>query len=234
MQPFHQHGDGSRNDDAVAYFRDRVSTWARAHKRQFPWRDTDDPFAILIAEIMLRRTRAEQVIPVYQRFRARFPTPSALAGADPEAVAEIVRPLGLTWRVPAFQALGRVLRDAMHGQVPEARSELQEFSGVGDYVAAAVRIFAFNRPDTLVDTNTVRVAGRYFGFAYHPESRRNRLVRMAIDRLHDHAQPRESGEALLDFAALVCQATTPHCEACPVSGRCVYFVSQKVSSVGGS
>ena len=208
----------------VVYFRVRLVEWAESHRRLFPWRATEDPFAVLIAEIMLRRTRADQVIPVYQRFMARFPTPGALAGAEPQVVADTVRPLGLTWRVPAFQLLARVLTDATNQQgVPEDRGQLQELSGVGDYVAAAVRMFAFNLPDTLVDTNTVRVAARYFGFSYHAESRRNSEVRTAVARLHDRTQPRRSGQALLDFAALVCRARGPRCGECPMSVRCVYF-----------
>lgn len=219
-------GDRAGCDDAAAYFRARVLAWAEAHTRAFPWRETDDPFGILMAEVMLRRTRADQVIPVYERFMSRFPTASALADADSENVAEIVRSLGLTWRMPTFQRLALVLSNAMDGRVPEERSALVELVGVGDYVAAAVRIFAFNLPDTLVDTNTVRVAGRYFGFAYHAESRRNSQVRVDVDRLHDHAQPRRSGQALLDFAALVCRAPSPRCDVCPISDRCAYFVSQ--------
>jgi A/G-specific adenine glycosylase len=216
--------DGA-TDDAVSYFRVRLLSWAERNLRSFPWRETSDPYAILMVEVMLRRTRADQVIPVYERFMARFPTPAALAGADVQAVSDTVRPLGLNWRVPAFQELARALSDGMGGHVPESRSALLGLSGVGDYVAAAVRIFAFNVPDTLVDTNTVRVAARYLGFSYGAESRRNSTVRAAVGRLHDHTQPRRFGRALLDFAALVCRAPTPRCDMCPMSSRCAY-VSQ--------
>jgi A/G-specific adenine glycosylase len=218
-------GCEDRPDDA-AWFQRTVRAWSEAHRRAFPWRRETDPFHILIAEVMLRRTRAEQVVPVFERFLVRFPNPGALAEAPEADVEELVRPLGLRWRVPVFQQLARALVERHGGQVPSDPTQLRALPGVGDYVAAAVCIFAFGRVATLADTNTVRVAARYAGALYHAESRRNAGMRARIDRLVSSACPAASARALLDFAAVVCQARAPRCPECPVAARCHYFRDQ--------
>jgi A/G-specific adenine glycosylase len=181
---------------------------------------------VLLAEFMLRRTRAEQVVPVYRKLGHLGRSPRALSEAGAKYSASILRPLGLRWRATQLHDLATALEELHGGKVPQERTELLALPGVGDYVAAAVRSLAFNLPDVLVDTNTVRVASRVFGFAYGPESRRRRDIREAVALLHSPARPRESAQALLDFGALVCTARAPHCSECPVSEICVFFTDQ--------
>ncbi len=209
------------SDPAALMFRDRLRCWVASCARTLPWRNAT-PFGILIAEVMLRRTRAEQVAPVFHRFLARYPDAVALAAAPDEEITEVVRPLGLEWRVPAFKQLAQALIARHGGQVPVEMEQLLALPGVGDYIANAVRVFAFDRPSALIDTNTVRVAARYFGFPYHADSRRNRGVRARVEPLLDQQRPRESARTLLDFAALVCNARQPKCSTCPVADSCVY------------
>lgn len=220
------------SDPPAQLFRARIDEWAAKHARPLPWRQRSDPFAVLIAEIMLRRTHARQVVPVFERFMQRFPDPASLAVAPEQEVAEIVRPLGLRWRVPAFRQLARALVQKHGGQAPSDHEELEALPGVGDYVAAAVRAFAFNLPAVPVDTNTVRVAARYFGFPYNAESRRNRWVRAQVARLCDPSRPRDSARALLDFAAAVCRAVKPRHEECPVADQCAFRRSQLAKQEG--
>lgn len=208
--------------DSAAWFRAHLTEWFPANRRRFPWRDADDAFHLLLAELMLRRTQAVQVVPVYATFIARFPDPHALATASEAEVAVALRPLGLSWRVPAFRQLAAILVDQHNGRVPHDRVDLLALPGAGEYVASAVRSVAFSIHDPIYDTNTVRVAGRYFGFPTQAESRRRRHVQRAIDRLFSPECPRESTFALLDFAALVCRAARPRCEACPMSAACAF------------
>jgi A/G-specific adenine glycosylase len=210
-------------DEQARYFRQQLLEWGKQHRREFPWRQTTDPYAILIAEMMLRRTQARQVAPVYRAFLSRFPGVQALAAAPPEEVEGMLRPLGLAWRVSAFQRLARQLAERYDGRVPCDRQALLSLPGVGNYVADAVRCLAFGKPVVLVDSNTVRVAGRYFGFPVSPESRRRKAVQQAVARLVDLSVPRESNLALLDFAALVCRARLPLHDRCPVAGRCAFW-----------
>jgi A/G-specific adenine glycosylase len=104
--------------------------------------------------------------------------------------------------------------------VPTERHDLLGLAGVGDYVADAVMCFAYGEPVAIVDTNTVRVAGRYFGFSVGPESRRSRAVKEAVSELLDRERPVESNLSLLDLAASVCRAGVPLCGSCPVLEMC--------------
>lgn len=181
-----------------------------------------DPYAILMSEIMLRRTKAEQVAPVFSRFLQRFPDAAALANAEDEDIEEIVRPLGLSWRTPAFKRVAQSLVSDHRAVVPDNYDELLGLAGVGDYVAAAVEIFGFGQSRILSDTNTARVACRLFGLSYGPESRRKEEVRARISDLLDQDKPADSARALLDFASAICRARKPLCHACPLAAVCAY------------
>lgn len=194
----------------------QLRSWGREHRRSFPWRMTDNPFHILLAELMLRRTQARQVVPIYTRFAALYPTAQALLKAPHEEVASLLFPLGLAWRVPAFQQVAHTLVDRYNGMVPQDYAALLSLPGVGDYVASAVCCFAFRQALPVIDTNTVRVAGRLFGVTTHAESRRQRPIRQLLSRLVDMDEPMIYNYALLDLAALICTPAHPQCNICPL------------------
>lgn len=214
---------GDQLSPAITFFREQLLEWAEAFGREFPWREAQDPYHILIAEMMLRRTRAQQVVPVYLTFLERFPTVAELASADEDEVARLLWPLGLAWRAANFRQMARQVVEEEVGQIPRQRARLLALTGVGDYVASAVRCVGFGEPDVLVDTNTVRVAGRYHGFPTHAESRRNPTVRAAVAQLIDPSTARAGNLALLDFAAIICRAPEPLCEQCPMTVHCEWF-----------
>jgi len=141
--------------------------------------------------------------------------------APAEEVIQILYPLGLAWRAPAFQQIAMVLVTSHAGNVPEQYETLLTLPGVGDYVASAVCCFAFNQAIPIIDTNTVRVAGRLFSIPTHAESRRRQPVRQLLKSLLDDQNPRTYNYTMLDFAASVCTAVSPVCEICPVSSQCV-------------
>lgn len=202
-------------------FHTDLLSWGQDHMRFFPWRSTSNPYHILIAEMMLRRTQAKQVVGVYNQFILRYPDPYGLMNASAEEVIQTLYPLGLMWRAPAFQQIAKVLVTDHDGKVPEQYEALLALPGVGDYVASAVCCFAFNQAIPIIDTNTVRVAGRLFGIPIHAESRRRQPVRQLLKSLLDYQNPRTYNYIMLDFAASVCTATSPHCEICPVSSQCI-------------
>jgi A/G-specific adenine glycosylase len=178
--------------------------------------------------MMLRRTRASQVSPVFQRFLVKYPSVEKLAAARPAAVAATLRPLGLEWRVPAFTRMAASIVSRFDGKIPREREALLSLPGVGDYVADAVRCFAYGEPVAVVDANTVRVAGRYFGFPTDPESRRRPSVRTAVSALISPTEPVKSNLAILDLAAAICIARVPRCNQCPVSDGCVWRAEHKL------
>ena len=195
--------------------------WDAQFRRVYPWRTTDNPFHIMMAELMLRRTQARQVVKVYKDFIAKYPDAHALAAAPAKDVARSLFSLGLAWRVPAFQQIAHTLVEQYDGSVPSSYDALISLPGVGDYVASAVSCFAFGQDVSIIDTNTVRVAGRLFGIPTHAESRRRKPIRNLLQALLDQEDPKSYNYAMLDLAARVCTPANPHCSMCPLLSYCV-------------
>jgi A/G-specific adenine glycosylase len=208
--------------NAVA-FRKRLISWGRKHFRSFSWRLTDEPYRILMAEVMLHRTQASQVVPVYERFVARYPDVSALARTKRKALHSTLSSLGLHWRIDLVHDMAKDLMVHFNGQVPQEKDALLSLPGVSDYIASAVCCFAWNQKQPLIDTNTVRVIGRLFGLEIKDSSRRNRYFRELIAALVDPGEPRAYNYALLDLAQRVCtKKRLPECSKCPVRTYCTY------------
>lgn len=208
----------------VIRFRRAMLEWGQGHFRSFPWRLTRDPYRILIAEVMLHRTQAAQVVPVYEAFLDRYPDPMSLARSSKGDVIVTLSPLGLQWRIDLVRELGRQLGFRHRGDVPRERSDLVSLAGVSDYIASAVRCFAWNLPEALLDTNTVRILGRLLGLEIKDSSRRSRQFLDLLTALVDPSDPRAYNYALLDLGAEVCLGrTVPICASCPVAQWCTFF-----------
>lgn len=206
---------------ALQEYRESLVAWGQIHTRIFPWRVTDDPYRILVAEIMLHRTRVRQVVPVYTRFIERYPDVASLVGASRGDLHVVLHSLGLRWRIDLLANMATELAVRFDSVIPQDRVALESLPGISDYIASAIRCFAFASPEPLIDTNTVRVIGRVFGFAIKPSSRRDRRFRQAIAALTDPVRPQAYNYALLDLAHLVCYARrVPECQRCPLLQYC--------------
>ncbi len=211
-------------------FRAILIKWAGEYGRNYPWRDEANltPYRSVIAELMLRRTRADQVVSVYQHFLERFPTLADAAGGNPEEIKRILYPLGLEWRADSILAFLRAAYERFGEELPADSACLQELPGVGDYVGAAVQVFAGGTPAVLIDVNVVRVLGRVFELDYSGEARRRKSMRELAIQAADPERSAEYHYAILDFAAKVCVAGTPRCEQCPFAElqTCHYFLTR--------
>jgi A/G-specific adenine glycosylase len=176
---------------------------------------------VLIAEFMLIRTKASQVEPVYTRFIERYPTLEDAAQASYEDIQDILSPLGLSWRADRVYATIQTLYDRGEG-VPSDRDQLLNLPGVSQYIAGAVRCFVFREPEPLIDTNTVRIAGRLFGLEVEPSSRRNGTFQRLISEMADPEEPRLYNFSMLDLGASVCTSRSPSCTDCPLLEMCTY------------
>jgi A/G-specific adenine glycosylase len=216
---------GNHIVDAVA-FRKAVIAWGRKNFRPFPWRLTKDPYCLLMVEVMLHRTQAQQVIPVYERFIERYQDVPSLAQATREELHQALYSLGLRWRIDLIHKMAAGLMAHFNGRVPQEKTNLLSLPGVSEYIAGAVRCFAWNLPEPLIDTNTVRVVGRLFGLEIKDSSRRNRRFRELIMALVDPDEPRAYNYALLDLADQICmKKRPPECGRCPVAEWCIYGTS---------
>jgi len=207
----------------IVNLRRALLKWGQAHFRPFPWRETDDPYRILVAEIFLHRTQVHQMQPVYDAFLQRFPDPPSLACASLEELQQTLYPLGLRWRVNLLYEMVQELQQRFQGRIPESKQELLSLPGVSDYIAGAVRCFAWKEPEVLLDTNTVRVVGRLPGWEVRDSSRRSSRFRQALEVLLDRDHPCAFNYALLDLAHLVClKRQPPRCAECPLKQWCAF------------
>ena len=211
----------------IKIFRKKSIRWYRKNGRAYPWRETDDPFLILIAEMMVRRTKAEQVVSVYERFIKEYPNVDSLAEAKQEALEKILYPLGLKWRIPAFVMVAREVRAKYQSRIPETREELTSLPGVGEYVAGAVLSIAYGKKEWLVDSNIERILKRYFGIKTSKEGRRDKHVIEAAKIYASGKNPGRATMGILDITALVCKPRKPDCEKCPLIDCCHYAFFQK-------
>jgi A/G-specific adenine glycosylase len=222
MHPLNESAKAVADRKGIALFRKRILSWFNKNKRRYPWRETRDPFKVLIAEMMLRRTKADQVKQVYEHLFSEYPDVEALANADEKKLEQILHPLGLKWRTPAFTLAAREVMKKYHGRVPEDREELTALPGVGDYVAGAVLSITYNKKEWIVDSNIVRLFRRYFGVKTTKEGRRDKHV-IEMARIYASGRsPREANLAILDFSALICAPVKPGCETCPLKASCYY------------
>jgi A/G-specific DNA glycosylase len=209
-------------DERVAYFRQRLLDWWRENRRMFPWRTTTDPYRILVTEVLLHRTKAEQVATIYHEFFTRFPTIEDLAAAPLEDVKRLLHCLGLHWRTELLHRMAVIIVEKYGAKIPSERDELMSLPGVSHYIASAVRCFAFGFPEGVLDTNTVRIVGRFFGLRVTDSSRRSRRFRELYESLLDKDHPREFNYAMIDLGALLCTSRNPRHNICPLAEKCIY------------
>lgn len=200
----------------------RLRCWHRAYGRHdLPWRVASTGWSVLLAETLLRRTRADVVAKIFPHVAVIFPSPRSVL-EQRDRWMEAVRPAGLGWRAELFVQCCKQLCERHSGVVPESPEELLSLPGVGHYVASAVMCFGFGRPAVLVDANTLRLARRIAGMSAVPHHR-SAAARELVARLGPGGSPPapQDNYALLDLAALVCRPRDPLCERCPVLGACV-------------
>lgn len=209
--------------------RAKLIRWSKGNLRSFPWRLTNDPYSILIAEVLLRKTAALSVPPVYAQILRECPTPQHLVASPLSRLKGILSPIGLsTQRAEQLGALGAALVNS--GRVPSDADRLASLPGVGPYTAGAVQCFAFGKAMPMVDTNIARVLSRVFAITPSRfEARRCPDIWAAADRLARSRAPRTLNWALLDLAAAVCKPRTPLCSRCPLSDICLLALDGKRS-----
>jgi A/G-specific adenine glycosylase len=207
-------------------FSESLLAWWQDNSRDFPWRSARSPYRILVAEVLLHRTRAEQVAPIFKAFIKKYPDVQSLAHAEEQDIEKMLRPLGLRWRVKLLVAMAKEIAFQHEAKVPSEKAALESLPGVSDYIASAVRSFAMDLPDPILDTNTVRIIGRVFGMPMNDASRRNRVFRTKYASLMDVNRPREFNFAMIDLAALLCRPANPICDKCPVQSMCELGISR--------
>lgn len=189
--------------------------WYARSRRDLPWRQTRDPYRILVSEVMLQQTQVDRVVTFYRNFLQQFPDERALAAASLDAMHRAWKGLGYPNRVERLQATCRAI--IARGAWPDTPEGLEELPGIGPYTAGAVACFAFARAVPLVDTNVARVYARRDALALPLDKKQ--LWRHSAERVA-RADPIAFNNALMELGATICTARKPACGACPWSHRC--------------
>jgi A/G-specific adenine glycosylase len=199
--------------------RRRLVRWGRSNYRDYPWRNETDPWLSLLAELLLQRTRASQVVPVFERIRREYPKPNDLAQLSPTEARNLVGSLGLQSRGPALvEIAAEVVRK--RGQLPENESELRRLVGVGEYTARAWLSLHRGQRATIIDSNVVRWLSRMTGGPYNRDPRGISWVQRLADQITPQRVFRDYNYAVLDFTMTVCTPKKPSCKTCPVRSDC--------------
>ncbi|MBN2529200.1 MAG: A/G-specific adenine glycosylase [Deltaproteobacteria bacterium] len=210
-------------------FHSQLLKWYRANRREMPWRNTSDPFAIWVSEVMLQQTQVNTAIPYFNRFITAFPTPAALAEASEDDVLKLWEGLGYYARARNLQRAARQVVQLFNGQVPSDKASFQSLTGVGPYISAAVMSIAFGRPAAAVDGNVKRVLSRVTMNDAPVNAASSHAVYQPIaDRYFNPNAPGDHNQAMMELGANVCQPKTPRCSQCPVRQMCTAYKQDAV------
>jgi A/G-specific adenine glycosylase len=197
--------------------------WYDRHKRDLPWRRTDDPYAIWISETMLQQTQVATVLPYYEKFLRAFPTIEALDRAPLERVLRAWSGLGYYRRAENLKKAARHIRRVHGGALPRQLGALSQLPGIGDYTAGALMSIAFHQRHAAVDSNARRVLGRLFALGDA------KPLHAIAGALVPRSRPGDFNQALMELGATLCIPRDPKCKQCPLSSNCAASSSPRRS-----
>jgi len=203
--------------------------WWEEARRDLPWRDTRDPWAVLVSEVMLQQTQAARVIPKWHAFLERFPDPVACAAAPAGDVIEAWAGLGYNRRGLALHRCAQVVAAEHGGRLPSDLQALLALPGVGPYTARAVLAFAFEEDVAVLDTHVARIVARQAGRRFTAKE-----AQAAADELVPVGEGWAWNQALLDLGATVCRSQVPRCPDCPVAATCAWHGEGPDPAVGSA
>ena len=210
------------------YIHNKLIKWGEINLRDFPWRKTNNIYEILIAEIFLQRTKAEQVLPIYLQFIEKYPGFTHINKTNIKEIEEEIYPLGLyKERAERLKKLANVLTCNYKCNIPKDLNELKSLPGIGEYTARALLCFGFGRKIAIVDTNIVRLYKRFFGLKSKTEIRRNKHLLCFADKIIIEPA-RLFNYSLLDITSAICKPRNPLCKLCPIKRKCHYFIYNSI------
>ncbi len=210
--------------DLQSAFSKPLLDWYQRDHRALPWRQTRDPYAILVSEVMLQQTQVRKVIPYYERWMKRYPDADTLAEAPEDEVLKAWEGLGYYRRARLLQAAAQMIVSEHNGRFPSDVEGISSLPGVGPYTAGAVASIAFNLPRPILDGNVIRVLTRWFGIRGLPA---RAVVRQQLWERAAGLIPRgaagDFNQSLMELGATVCAPRNPTCLLCPVRKGCWAF-----------
>jgi A/G-specific adenine glycosylase len=213
-------------------FHNSLISWYLQNKRDLPWRNTTNPYAIWLSEIMLQQTRVAQVTPYFLSFTTTFPTVFDLANANEEQVLKLWQGLGYYSRARNLHKTAQYVAFELNGQFPNNYKDLLKLKGIGEYTAAAIASFSYNEVVPVVDGNVFRVLSRYFDIETDiaQASAKKEFTALASE-LIPQDNPAIFNQAIMEFGALQCVPKNPDCSNCIFNNSCLALQKKKVDSL---
>ena len=218
-------------------FQKAVLAWFGQNGRDFPWRNTNKPFHVLLAEILLRQTQAKRVVNPYLDLIQCYPDPRTLANADVNALRLWFKPLGLVKRADLLVEAAQILLKEHGGDVPRDLESLLKLPGVGRYIAGATLCLSFGEPFPMVDEASGRVLRRVLSMNSEGPAYTDTKLLQTAETLLPHPMVKEFNLGLIDIAAAHCYPRKPNCFTCPLFSLCSFGrnrVREKMKKVDGS
>ncbi|MDA9554722.1 A/G-specific adenine glycosylase [Pelobium sp.] len=213
-------------------FSDELINWYRTHKRDLPWRNTNDAYLIWLSEIILQQTRVEQGMPYYFKFSEQYPTVGHFAAASEDDILRLWQGLGYYSRGRNMLKTAKIVRQNFKGIFPNAYADLIKLTGIGDYTAAAISSFSTNEAKAVVDGNVYRLLARYFGIETPINTTKGKKQFQEIaDELINPKNAGEHNQAMIEFGALQCKPKNPDCEVCPFVNSCYAYQHKRVTEL---
>ena len=221
-------------------FSNTILSWFRENGRELPWRETKNPYAIWLSEIILQQTRIAQGWEYWERFMAQYPTVEDLAAAHEDEVLKLWQGLGYYSRARNLHTAAKQI--VALGHFPDTLEGIKQLKGVGDYTAAAIGSFAFDIPAAVVDGNVYRVLARYFGIDTPINSTQGKKEFAALaqsllpsskasDSLSISSPIAAYNQAMMDFGAIQCTPQSPKCLLCPLAETCEAMRTNRVAEL---
>lgn len=213
-------------------FYDQITRWYLINKRDLPWRNTTDPYAIWLSEIMLQQTRVAQGLPYFERFIAAFPTVFDLAQADEEHILKLWQGLGYYSRARNMHKTAQIVVEEHNGVFPNTYAALLQLKGIGAYTAAAIASFAYHEKVAVVDGNVFRVIARYLNVTTDIAlATAKKEFTLLASELMENKDAALFNQAIMEFGALQCVPKNPNCSTCILNESCAALQLKKVSEL---
>lgn len=206
-----------------------IRTWYNMHKRNLPWRNTNDPYFIWLSEVILQQTRVEQGKPYFNQFISLFPTVHDLASASEQTVLKAWEGLGYYSRARNLHHTAKTISTELKGVFPSTYDKLIQLKGIGPYTAAAIASFSFNACVAVVDGNVYRVLSRVFDLDIPINSPQGqRVFNELAQQLISEQKPAEHNQAIMELGALICLPSQPKCTTCPLIEKCLSYANKTI------
>lgn len=208
----------------MAYFQLQILSWYNQNKRKLPWRQTTDPYAVWLSEIILQQTRVSQGTAYYLRFLEKWPNVHALAVASEQNILQLWQGLGYYSRARNMHATAKAVVNNHDGIFPIDHDTLLSLKGIGPYTAAAISSICGGEVRAVVDGNVYRVLSRYFGIELPYDSHEGKKsIQQIADKLIIGHEPGTFNQAVMELGALQCVPRKPNCASCPLHKKCMAY-----------